>query len=111
MWLLDVNAPRALVRVLAEMGVAAETAQARGWSTLSNGDLVERAAAAGFTCLLTRDQLFAESAAQALQGVPGFAVVRLTLPQMREAEFISAFRAAWKTVPIAPRPGELVPWP
>ena len=47
MWLLDVNMPRQLKPLLAELGITAETANARGWGTLVNGDLLEAAATAG----------------------------------------------------------------
>jgi hypothetical protein len=50
---------------------------------LSNGELVSAAVGAGFTCLLTRDQLFGESAARALKTFPSFAVVVVDLPQQR----------------------------
>jgi hypothetical protein len=51
MWLLDAN-----------MDVHGQ----RGWKSLSNGELLRAAVDAGFKCLLTRDQLFGESASQAL---------------------------------------------
>jgi alkanesulfonate monooxygenase SsuD/methylene tetrahydromethanopterin reductase-like flavin-dependent oxidoreductase (luciferase family) len=52
------------VAVLAELGSSSVTAASRGWKALSNGDLVAAAEAAGFDCLLTRDQLFGESASR-----------------------------------------------
>lgn len=64
MWLLDANMDVHLVAVLADLGVASDTAASRGWRTLSDGDLVAAAAAASFDCLLTRDQLFGESASR-----------------------------------------------
>jgi hypothetical protein len=65
MWLLDVNMPRQLKALLADLGITADTANDRGWGTLVNGDLLEAAAAAGFKCLLTRDRLFGQSASSA----------------------------------------------
>jgi len=74
MWLLDANMDVHLVQrlggrfqTLRELGVSCDTAANRGWKALSNGELVSAAVAAGFTCLLTRDQLFGESAARALK--------------------------------------------
>ena len=67
MWLLDANMDVHLVQVLNELGASCDTAANRGWKALSNGELVSEAVAAGFTCLLTRDQLFGESAARALK--------------------------------------------
>jgi hypothetical protein len=66
MWLLDANMDVHLAQMLHEFGVPCDTAAKRGWKALSNGDLVAVAIAAGFTCLLTRDQLFGESAAPLL---------------------------------------------
>jgi len=57
MWLLDANMPIPLVALLAEMGIESDSAKARGWDTLSNGILVNTAAHAGFSVLLTRDRL------------------------------------------------------
>jgi len=66
MWLLDVNMPRQLKGLLAELGITAETANAQGWGTLVNGELLEAAASSGFECLLTRDRLFGQSASNHL---------------------------------------------
>ena len=57
MWLLDANMDVHLESILRDLGISCETAAARGWKALSNGELVTAAVTAGFTCLLTRDQL------------------------------------------------------
>jgi hypothetical protein len=62
MWLLDANMDVHLVSVLAGFKISCDTAGKGGWKALSNGDLVNVAVDAGFHCLLTRDQLFGESA-------------------------------------------------
>ena len=111
MWLLDVNMPRQLKPLLAELGITAETANARGWGTLVNGDLLEAAATAGFRCLLTPDRLFGESASRHLKRYPNFAIVVVLLPQVRAPQFLSSFRAAWEKSPIAPNPGQIQSWP
>ena len=82
MWLLDANLDVHLLALLEEFGMHAEAATRRGWQTLSNGDLVAAAVAAGFTCLLTHDRLFGESAARASRQFPEFAVVLVRLPQL-----------------------------
>jgi hypothetical protein len=51
MWLLEVNMPRQLKGLLAELGIPSDTANARGWGTLVNGDLLAAAAASGFNPL------------------------------------------------------------
>ena len=66
MWLLDVNLPKKIVGLLGEFGIEAQTADDRGWGSLTNGALVEAAQQVGFRCILTRDRLFGESAARAL---------------------------------------------
>ncbi len=111
MWLLDVNMPRQLQGLLAELGISAETAVSRGWGTLVNGDLLEAAAASGFTSLLTRDRLFGESVARILAQHPAFSLVIITLPQARAAHFLASFRAAWGKNPIRPNPGQIQIWP
>lgn len=111
MWLLDVNMPHKLILLLGELGIETETARSRGWDTLNNGRLVEAAAGAGFSCLLTRDKLFGESSARTLDQFPQFAIVVVTLPQLREERFLSAFREAWNATPILLVPGRVIDWP
>jgi predicted nuclease of predicted toxin-antitoxin system len=111
MWLLDANMPVQLVALLKELGIEADSAVARGWHTLSNGSLVTAAARANFTALLTRDRLFGESAAGALRVHSEFCIVRVTLPQVRAAQFLEAFRAAWNKGRIIPAPNQMIEWP
>ena len=54
--LRDNNAPRGLVRALANHSVI--EARARGWATLKNGDLLTAAESAGLDVLLTADKNF-----------------------------------------------------
>ncbi len=111
MWLLDANMPIQLVALLKDLGVAADSAVARGWNSLSNGSLVNAAVRAKFTVLLTRDRLFGESAGRVLSAHREFCVVRITLPQLRAARFLPAFRAAWREARIIPAPGRMIEWP
>jgi predicted nuclease of predicted toxin-antitoxin system len=111
MWLLDVNLPKRLAEVLGGAGMEAQHADARGWGGLTNGNLVEAAVEAGFTCLLTRDRLFGASASRALKQFPAFAVVLVTLPQLRGPAFLEEFRRAWERSPIRPYAGRLLRWP
>jgi predicted nuclease of predicted toxin-antitoxin system len=111
MWLLDANMDVHLVAVLADFGISADTAASRGWKALSNGDLVAAAAAGDFACLLTRDQLFGESASRALRLFPQFAVVVVILPQQPWQQYRDRFLAAWADTPIRPVPGRLTRWP
>jgi len=111
MWLLDANMDVHLRSLLLEKGIAAESASCRGWATLKNGALVTEAVGAGFDCLLTRDVLFAEAAARALQRFPNFAVVVVTLQQSPWLRYRESFLAAWDKSPIVPVPGRLVQWP
>lgn len=111
MWLLDANMPIQLVALLKELGIEADSTVARGWNSLSNGKLVSAAAPAKFTALLTRDRLFGESAAQTLKIHNEFSIVRVRLPQLRASQFLTAFRAAWRTAQIIPAPGQIVDWP
>jgi hypothetical protein len=111
MWLLDANVDVHLAPMLNQRGIPCDTVARRGWKVLSNGELVATAFAEGFRCLLTRDQLFGESASQALKSFPEFAVVVITLPQQRWTEYCRRFLEAWTASPILPTPGRLVHWP
>jgi hypothetical protein len=111
MWLLDANMDVHLRSVLSELGVASETAAARGWKALSNGQLVAAAVEGGFDCLLTRDRLFGESASRALRVYSTFAVILVNLPQQRWPEYRLQFLKAWAFGPIKPEPGRLIEWP
>jgi predicted nuclease of predicted toxin-antitoxin system len=91
MWLLDANLDIHLVELLATPGIASETAENRGWKALRNGELVAGAARAGFDCLLTRDQLFAESASRTWRDIPAFRIVVVTLPQMPSKHYLETF--------------------
>ena len=93
MWLLDANMDVHLVSVLKDFGVACDTAANRGWKSLKNGDLVAAAVADGFLCLLTRDQLFGESASRALKAFPEFAVVVVDVPQQPWNQYRERFIA------------------
>jgi uncharacterized protein DUF5615 len=111
MWLLDVNMPNPLTAFLGELGIQAATATDRGWGTLTNGRLVEAAVREGFVCLLTRDRLFGDSAAQALHKFPQFAVVLIGLPQLKAPQFLQSFQTAWESSPIKPVSGKMIHWP
>src|SRR5947209_8632513 len=103
MWLLDANMDVHLIAILSNLGVESDTAANRGWKALSNGQLVAAAVAAGFDCLLTRDQLFAESAAKVLKLHQNFAVVLVTLPQQRWPVYREQFLHAWSISAIVPQ--------
>jgi len=103
--------PRKLAEVLVAKGVQARTAESQGWKDLTNGDLVEAAVRAGFSCVLTRDRLFSESAARSLRRFPEFCVVLITVPQLRGHEFLDTFQTEWDRRPILPVHGAVVRWP
>ncbi len=111
MWLLDANIDVHLLTLLREFGVKAEAATRKGWGALDNGQLVSVAAEAGFSCLLTQDRLFGESAANALKAYPKFCVVVVRLPQKAWREYREQFRRAWAASPIQPVPGQTLQWP
>ncbi len=67
MWLLDANVDVHLAPLLRGLGIPCETASSRGWKALTNGELVAAAVVAGFDCIVTRDQSFAESASGVLR--------------------------------------------
>jgi hypothetical protein len=107
MWLLDVH----LAPLLREFGIPCETAASRGWKGLTNGALVSTAVGAGFECILTRDQLFAESASGALRSFPALALVVVTLGQEPWSRYRRSFLDAWAASPIQPVAGKIIHWP
>jgi predicted nuclease of predicted toxin-antitoxin system len=110
-WLLDANIDIRICDVLFEFGIDCRTAESLGWKELSNGRLVSAAVANNFTCLLTRDGLFAESATRALNRFPDFAVVVIVLKQRKRAEYLARFREAFVQRAIVPEPGTTIIWP
>jgi predicted nuclease of predicted toxin-antitoxin system len=111
MWLLDKNIPVQLVNLLQKFGIEVLTAEAQAWGALTNGELVAAAVTAGISCILTRDRLFARSAAKALRVHAHLSVVVVTLAQLRAPAFLEAFQQAWSLRPIEPIPGQLIHWP
>ena len=111
MWPLDVNMDIHLLRVFSDMGMPCQSAIDRGWQKLANGQLIKAAAEAGFTCILTHDRLFAESASQTLILFPHLSIIIIRLPQRPWRDYISQFQTAWSKQPISPLPGAVVQWP
>ncbi len=111
MWLLHVNLPNGLRKVLESLGQKSETTAFRGWRGLGNGNLAEVAHKTGFRAILTRDRLFGESAGRALKTYPELAVVVLRLSQSREAAYLDEFKSQWAKQPIEPVPGQISEWP
>lgn len=111
MWLLDVNIPLALKTFLAQHQITVETAENRGWRQLENGDLVSAATTAGFHCLITRDKKIAQSAAKALGQYPEFAVVIITINQVKEPLYLKHFEDEWNKSPLQPIRGKVISWP
>jgi predicted nuclease of predicted toxin-antitoxin system len=111
MWLLDANMDVHLLGVLSELGIRCESAIRKDWRELTNGELVSAAAKAGFTCILTHDKLFAESASRSLPSAPHLSIIVVHLPQRPWREYIRQFRIAWEKQPMAPNPGLVLHWP
>jgi hypothetical protein len=111
MWLLDVNLPNGLVRLLHGYGISCDTTARRDWRDLTNGALAEAAFREGFRVILTRDRLFGTSARRALAALPELAIVVVTLPQAREEAYLAEFQIWWRRAPIKPLAGAVVEWP
>ena len=111
MWLLDANLDIHLLELLQRFQIDCDTTENRGWKSLRNGDLAAAAAEAGFRTILTRDRLFAESAARAWRALPDLSLVIVTMPQLPSARYLEGFWTAWAASPIRPQPGRIVTWP
>ncbi len=111
MWLLDVNLPMGLLRVLADLGMTCDSTVRRGWRELTNGELASAAVTSGFDVILTRDREFGASASKVRLQFPKLAVVVVTISQAREPAYLEAFEAHWRQRRIDPRPGTVIEWP
>ena len=111
MWLLDHNIPHELAISLRPKGIGCDTAQHRNWEKLRNGELVSSAWRSNFTCIVTKDALFVQSAQKAMGAFLEMAIVLLTIPQYRGKEYLKKFIEHWKTVPIPPQMGTMIHWP
>jgi hypothetical protein len=111
MWLLDVNLPNGLIRLLQDYGIPCDTAVRRGWRGLTNGALAEAAFDAGFRVILTRDRGFGAAARRTLSTLPGLGIVVITLTQAREASYLAEFATRWRQNAIVPIAGLVVEWP
>ena len=111
MWLLDVNLPNGLTRLLHGYGISCDTTARRDWRDLTNGALADAAFRDGFRVILTRDRLFGTSARRALAALPELAIVIVTLPQAREEAYLAEFATQWRGKPIEPVAGAVVEWP
>ena len=98
MWLLDHNLSKQLAGSLKSLGIECDTAAHRGWNNLGNGELLSAASRADFTCILTRDVLFAESASKAMD-------------RLRGHEYATQFLKDWSRSPIIPEPYGMIRWP
>lgn len=111
MWLLDLNLPNGLARLLHGYGTPCDTAARRDWRDLTNSALAEVAFREGFRVILTTDRLFGASARPALAALPALAIVVVTLQQAREEAYLAEFETRWRRKPIEPVAGVIVEWP
>jgi predicted nuclease of predicted toxin-antitoxin system len=99
--LQDEQLPRRLARQLAPHQV--RTVQQQGWAGLRNGELLRRAAAAGFEIFLTADQNFQFQ--QNLTGSPICAIVLVT-QSIKIEDLLPLVPSLLETIRDA-QPGEL----
>ena len=91
MWLLDANLDIHLVELLRRLRIDCDTAENRGFKKLSVTATWSLQLQAGFHTLLTKDQLFTESASRASRDFPSLSVVIVTLPQLPSARYLASF--------------------
>jgi len=99
--LLDEQLPRQLTRHLT--GHRSRTVQQCGWAGLKNGELLQRAAAAGFEVFLTADQNLTYQ--QNLTGAP-LCVIMLIAPTITLRDLLPLVPALLLAIRTA-RPGEV----
>ena len=93
--LLDENLPRKLVNALRGEGHEVESVHTLRMQGLDNGTLY-RLACAKFDLLFTRDAGFVHNVSQTTAPIH-FKLLRVTLPQKRQDEFVSDFIAAFRS--------------
>ena len=111
MWLLDHNVPWQLLHTLQSLSIPCDTTYNKGWSDFENGDLVKKAIKEKFTCILTRDKLFSQSARKVLKSNTNIAIVLLTILQSKGKQYATTFLKEWEKEPINPIPGQVLIWP
>ena len=84
---------------MSAIGIKCKTASDMNWEKLENGKLLSAASQAGFSCILTKDFLFAESAAKSMDKFPQMGIVLITLPQDKGELYA-------KNDPLAPLSGK-----
>jgi predicted nuclease of predicted toxin-antitoxin system len=92
--LLDENLPRKLVGALRAEGHHVESIQTLRMQGLDNGALY-RFASSNFDLCFTRDAGFAHNVRQGRESA-GFKLLRVTLSQLPQDEFVSAFIAVFR---------------
>jgi len=106
--LLDENLPRKLVAALRNEGHEVESVLTLRMGGLDNGCLY-RFAIESFELCLTRDQGFVHNARQSPPPA-GFKLLRVTLPQKPQDEFVADFLAAFRASDLSRyQPGD--DWP
>ena len=97
--LLDENLPRKLVAALRAEGHEVESVLTLRMQGLDNGRLYQFAIA-NFALCFTRDFGFAHNARQG-EAPTGFKLLRVTLPQKPQDEFVADFVAAFRASDLA----------
>jgi predicted nuclease of predicted toxin-antitoxin system len=92
--LLDENLPRKLIAALRDEGHQVESVHTLRMQGLDNGSLYQFARV-NFELCFTRDVGFANNVRQG-PAPPGFKLLRVTLPQKPQNEFVSDFMQAFR---------------
>ena len=110
MWLIDENLNVRLHQVLNDLGVTAQSASYAGFNGMKNGELLSAAKKAGFTAILTRDNLYAQDSGflSGAFGDIGIVAIEVRVPQ---DTFLTWFRQEFASNPVQPIAGKVVIWP
>ena len=109
--LVDHNLPPAVAKILVKHGFDCSTAAAKGWSALTNGELIQVAVDGGFEGIIAKDIRFHLDGQVVLKKHPKFAIVIVALPQAKKGIYLSAMEERLHTTKLIPVLGKVLVWP
>lgn len=109
--LVDHNLPPGVVSLLNESGFVSSTATSKGWSALTNGQLIAVAAQNGFEGIITKDIRLHLDGEVSLRRFPTFAIVIVRLPQLKKRQYLERFAAELDQKKLLPAAGKIISWP
>ena len=109
--LVDHNLPPGVAGLLNGHGFSCSTAKSKGWSALTNGQLIEAAVKNGFEGIITKDIRLHLDGEVSLRKFPTFAIVIVKLPQLKKRQYLERFSSELAQKKLIPVAGKIIAWP